>query len=229
MSNTSILVAKGLKKIFKAPQEELEVLKGIDLTLHAGEMVALLGVSGAGKSTLIQILGGLDRPSEGTVEINGQNLYSVSERVRARLRNQHIGFVYQYHRLLPEFNALENVMMPLLIGRKALKEARSRAEAGLEEVGLTHRLTHKPGQLSGGEQQRVALARALVSNPKLLLADEPTGNLDHHTTMTVFDLLRDIGHRRQMTCLMVTHNPELANASDRKIYLDDGMLAVGLD
>lgn len=219
-----ILAAQGVKKNFGMEQQHLEVLKGVDLVLGRGEMVALLGVSGSGKSTLLQIMGGLDRPSEGKVFMEGEDLFSLSASKAAEFRNRRIGFVYQSHRLLPEFSALENVMMPLLIARTSRKQAMERAKALLDEVGLTHRATHRPGQLSGGEQQRVAIARALVTGPGLLLADEPTGNLDRKTALEVFHLLRHLNQLRGLTCLMVTHNPELAHDLDRRLHLVEGML-----
>ncbi len=220
-----LLEARNVRKSFRSLSQDLEVLRGVNLTLIKGEMVALLGVSGTGKSTLIQILGALDRPSSGTVAVDGVDLFSLSQTQCAAFRNQHVGFIYQSHRLLPEFSALENVLLPLLIGRIPRKEALPRAERALEEVELAHRLTHRPGQLSGGEQQRVAIARAVVTNPDLLLADEPTGNLDRKTAQGVFNLLRNMNQTRGLTCLMVTHNRELADELDRRIHLVDGQLA----
>ncbi|MEO5362721.1 MAG: ABC transporter ATP-binding protein [Magnetococcus sp. DMHC-8] len=220
-----LLEARGVRKSFRSLSQDLEVLRGVNLTLARGEMVALLGVSGTGKSTLIQILGALDRPSAGTVTVDGVDLFSLSQTQCAAFRNRRVGFIYQSHRLLPEFSALENVLLPLLIGRVPRKEALPRARQALEEVELTHRLTHRPGQLSGGEQQRVAIARAVVTNPDLLLADEPTGNLDRKTAQGVFHLLKNLNKSRGLTCLMVTHNMELAADLDRRIHLVDGQLA----
>ncbi len=219
-----LLEAKSLVKSFKTPAQTLTVLKSVDLTLMRGEMVGLLGVSGVGKSTLIQILGGLDHPTSGEVILDGASIFTLSDRKRAALRNHKVGFIYQSHRLLPEFSALENVAMPLLIGRMRRKEAYERARQGLSEVGLEARADHKPGQLSGGEQQRVAIARAMATGPDLLLADEPTGNLDQQTARTVFDMMLDLNQKRGLSCLMVTHNPELAEDLDRQIVLDDGVL-----
>ncbi|MBF0185093.1 MAG: ABC transporter ATP-binding protein [Magnetococcales bacterium] len=226
MSET-LLQAHELRKAFRTSSQEFEVLRGVNLSLGRGELVALLGVSGTGKSTLIQILGALDRPTSGTVMVDGVDLFALSQNRCAAFRNQRIGFIYQSHRLLPEFTALENVVMPLLIGRVARKEALQRAEQALDEVELAHRLHHRPGQLSGGEQQRVAIARAVVCNPDLLLADEPTGNLDRKTAQGVFHLLKELNRSKGLTCLMVTHNMELAADLDRRIHLIDGQLVEG--
>ncbi|MBF0340549.1 MAG: ABC transporter ATP-binding protein [Magnetococcales bacterium] len=226
--NEPLLEARGLRKYFGPESQRLEVLKGVEFTLHRGEMAALLGVSGSGKSTLLQIMGGLDRPSEGTVTVEGMDLYALSTSRGAEFRNRHIGFVYQSHRLLPEFTALENVMMPLLIARMPRKQAAVEAAVLLEEVGLNHRKEHRPGQMSGGEQQRVAIARALVTGPGLLLADEPTGNLDRKTALEVFRMLRSLNAKRGLACLMVTHNPELAVDLDRRLHLVEGLLTEDL-
>ncbi|MBF0628966.1 MAG: ABC transporter ATP-binding protein [Magnetococcales bacterium] len=222
--SSPLLEAKGIRKYFGPESQRLEVLKGVEFTLHRGEMAALLGVSGSGKSTLLQIMGGLDRPSEGCVRVDGEDLHALSPNRAAEFRNRRIGFVYQSHRLLPEFSAIENVMMPLLIGRMPRQQAHAAAAILLEEVGLAHRLNHRPGQLSGGEQQRVAIARALVTGPGLLLADEPTGNLDRKTALEVFRLLRSLNTKRGLACLMVTHNPELAVDLDRRLHLVEGVL-----
>ena len=220
-----LLEARAVQKSFPSLSQDLTVLRDVNLTLSKGEMVALLGVSGTGKSTLIQILGALDRPSGGTVTVDGVDLFSLSQKKCAAFRNQRIGFIYQSHRLLPEFSALENVLLPLLIGRVPRREALPRAEQALQEVELAHRLSHRPGQLSGGEQQRVAIARAVVTNPDLLLADEPTGNLDRKTAQGVFNLLKNLNQTRGLTCLMVTHNRTLAADLDRRVHLVDGQLA----
>ncbi|MBF0135480.1 MAG: ABC transporter ATP-binding protein [Magnetococcales bacterium] len=224
MSETPLLEARDVVKSFQTPAQNLTILKGVQLRLEVGEMAALQGVSGAGKSTLIQILGCLDRPTSGQVLLNGQDMFALRAVQQASMRNQHIGFVYQSHRLLPEFSAVENVMLPLLIGRQKWQTARTQAEEILTEVGLANRMHHKPGQLSGGEQQRVAIARAVVHGPALLLADEPTGNLDLVTAETVFQIFVDLNRRRRLTCLMVTHNPELAARLDRRFHLRDGYL-----
>jgi lipoprotein-releasing system ATP-binding protein len=202
----------------------VEVLKQVEFTVMAGEMVALLGVSGSGKSTLVQIIGTLDHPTAGHVWLNGMDVFTLSQPQRAAFRNRHIGFVYQSHRLLPEFSALENVMMPLLIRRMPVVRAREQAADALASVGLEARRHHRPGQMSGGEQQRVAIARAIVTDPDLLLADEPTGNLDGHATWKIFDLLRHLNQTRRLTCVMVTHNQELADRLDRRLHLVDGAL-----
>ncbi|MEO5344837.1 MAG: ABC transporter ATP-binding protein [Magnetococcus sp. YQC-9] len=219
-----VLKAEGIRKFFGSEARRLEVLKGVEFSLLRGEMAALLGVSGSGKSTLLQIMGGLDRPSAGTVWVDGEDLYALSANRAAEYRNRRIGFVYQSHRLLPEFSAVENVMMPLLIARVSRKVATEEARLLLAEVGLGHRLHHRPGQMSGGEQQRVAIARALVTKPGLLLADEPTGNLDRKTALEVFRLLRELNAKRGLACLMVTHNPELAVDLDRRLHLVEGVL-----
>ncbi|HAT50547.1 MAG: ABC transporter ATP-binding protein [Nitrospirae bacterium] len=224
MNNPALLLARGLTKSFSSQSRTTEVLKGVDIALYPGEMACLLGVSGSGKSTLIQILGSLDRPTQGEVFLDGVNVFTLGSKELARHRNLKIGFIYQFHRLLPEFSALENVAIPLLIGRIAKKQAIVQAEATLTQVGLGHRLHHRPGQLSGGEQQRVAIARAIVTHPVLLLADEPTGNLDRENAKQVFTLLRDLNKDLKLTCLMVTHNSELAEQSDRCFYLESGRL-----
>ncbi|MBF0368315.1 MAG: ABC transporter ATP-binding protein [Magnetococcales bacterium] len=223
-SDTPLLRARGVTRTFFTQAQEVTVLQGIDVDLYRGEMAALLGISGSGKSTLIQILGGLDHPTSGRVELDGKALFDLSSPQRAALRNRRIGFIYQFHRLLPEFDALENVLMPLLIGRMDHKSAADQAKQALAEVGLDHRLHHKPGELSGGEQQRVAIARAIVTKPDLLLADEPTGNLDRQNALGVFDLLKRLNRERGLTCLIVTHNHELAGAIGRRVRISDGRL-----
>jgi lipoprotein-releasing system ATP-binding protein len=200
----------------------VEVLKGVDLTFPRGEKAAIVGASGVGKTTLLHILGTLDRPTAGKVFYEGKDIFTLNERDLAFFRNREIGFVFQFHHLLPEFNALENTMMPCLIQGIPKKEAASRAEAILTLVGLKERLSHKPGELSGGEQQRVAVARALVLEPKVLLADEPTGNLDTKIGESVFDLLQEINQIKGVTLLVVTHNLKLAEKLSRQIQLFDG-------
>ena len=214
----------GLTKSFQKNAVTVDVLRGVDLQVERGSSVAIMGASGAGKSTLLHVLGGLERPTAGRVEIGGQDVYAASEHARAELRNRQVGFVFQFHHLLPEFSALENVMMPALIARESERAARERATGLLEEVGVGHRLTHRPGELSGGEQQRVSLARALVMSPALVLADEPTGNLDVSTGERVFDLLLDMNGRRGTTLVVVTHNPELAARMERCFRMLDGRL-----
>ncbi|MBF0145788.1 MAG: ABC transporter ATP-binding protein [Magnetococcales bacterium] len=225
MNDIPLLEARELTKSFTSGTRRTDVLMGVNLTLHSGELASLLGVSGSGKSTLIQILGSLDRPTSGTVFLDGIDVFSLKSKELSQHRNRKIGFIYQFHRLLPEFSATENVAMPLLIGRLPLEQARSRAEEALIQVGLGHRLQHRPGQLSGGEQQRVAIARAIVTRPVLLLADEPTGNLDQETAKQVFSLLRELNRTMRLTCLMVTHNGDLAQQSDRCFSLKNGKLA----
>jgi lipoprotein-releasing system ATP-binding protein len=202
--------------------KRVEVLKGADLTFSRGEKAAIVGASGVGKTTLLHILGTLDRPTSGKVLYEGKDIYTLNEKDLALFRNREIGFVFQFHHLLPEFNALENTMMPCLIQGIPKKESAPRAEAILTLVGLKERLSHKPGELSGGEQQRVAVARALVLEPKVLLADEPTGNLDTKTGESVFDLLRELNQIKGITLIVVTHNIKLAEKLSRQIQLVDG-------
>jgi lipoprotein-releasing system ATP-binding protein len=202
------------------------VLKGVDLIFLQGEKASVVGASGVGKTTLLHVLGTLDRPTSGKVLYQGKDIYALNEKALAQFRNREIGFVFQFHHLLPEFNALENTMMPCLIQGIPRKEAASRAEAILALVGLQERLVHKPGELSGGEQQRVAVARALVLEPKVLLADEPTGNLDTQTGESVFDLLLELNRIKRVTLIVVTHNTQLAEKLSRQIQLIDGK-AVG--
>ncbi len=224
MSEAMVLRVRDLHHRFRLGASTLEVLRGVTLELTAGERVGIVGASGQGKSTLLHLLGGLERPSSGRVEILGQDLYGLSEAERSRLRNQKIGFVYQLHRLLPEFTALENVLLPLRIGRQLGKEQESWAKELLERVGLGQRFGHKPGMLSGGERQRVALARALVNRPALLLADEPTGNLDSSAAEQVHDLLLALNAELGTTLLVVTHEPALAGRMGRVLQLRDGHL-----
>ncbi|SNB45008.1 ABC transporter ATP-binding protein [Geobacter sp. DSM 9736] len=213
-----------LRKSYGSGEGKVEVLKGVTLQVEAGATVALVGASGAGKSTLLHLLGALDRPSSGTVKFRGEDIFRQSDSALALFRNRSIGFVFQFHHLLPEFTALENSMMPLLISGMKRDEAAVIAEEMLSNVGLSHRLTHKPGELSGGEQQRVAIARSLVLSPQLLLADEPTGNLDMKTSEGIHDLLSEINGRTGITIIIVTHNELLAARMGRTIRLVDGRL-----
>lgn len=220
----SLLEVVDLCKSYGSGEGRVEVLKGISISLAKRETVALLGASGAGKSTLMHILGALDRPTSGSVSYEGENIFAKSESQLAAFRNRSIGFVFQFHHLLPEFTALENVMMPALINGTPRIETLSAAQAILGEVGLGHRLTHKPGELSGGEQQRVAVARALVMNPQLLLADEPTGNLDMKTSESIHDLFEELHRSRGLSIMVVTHNERLAVRTMRQIRLLDGLV-----
>jgi lipoprotein-releasing system ATP-binding protein len=220
-----MISTKGLKKSFTTPAGELEVLKGIDLRIPAGEMTAVVGASGVGKSTLLHILGALDRPTSGTIEYEGTDIFSLSERELAPFRNRTIGFVFQFHHLLPEFSAIENVMMPALIsGSMSHDEAKNSAGHLLGELGVHGRADHRPGELSGGEQQRVAVARALVLNPKVVLADEPTGNLDTATGADLFRLLQGLNEKRGITFVIVTHNESLSGSCHRIVEMSDGMI-----
>ncbi len=220
-----LLRTRGLRKTFVLEGERLEVLKGIDLEVARGEFVAVVGPSGAGKSTLLHLLGALERPSAGEVEYGEVALGRLTEEALARFRNRTVGFVFQSHHLLPEFTALENAMLPLLIGRRRPGDAREQAAALLQAVGLGDRLRHTPSELSGGEQQRVAVARALAAGPAVLLADEPTGNLDSKTGEGVFDLLRQLNRERDLTVIMVTHNEALSRRADRVVHMQDGRVA----
>lgn len=223
-ASVPLVVVTGLRKTYQHMGRPLEVLRGIDLSISSGEMVSLIGKSGAGKSTLMHCLGTLDVPTEGSIKFEGIELTKLTSAELAERRNRTIGFVFQFHHLLPEFTALENVMMPGLIQGMAKRENRQQAEAILETVGLQQRLEHRPGELSGGEQQRVALARALVLRPKLLLADEPTGNLDTATSDSIHELFFDINRKHGTTIVIVTHNPALAESMPRIISLRDGLI-----
>ncbi|WP_348761916.1 lipoprotein-releasing ABC transporter ATP-binding protein LolD [uncultured Salinisphaera sp.] len=225
MSNTSVLAARGVKKTFTEVREPITVLSNIDLDVAPGARLAVIGASGSGKSTLLHLLGGLDIPTEGTVEIGGHDMTRLSDAARGKLRNERLGFIYQFHHLLPEFTTVENVAMPLLIRRGSNKVALDKARDLLTKVGLGKRLEHKPTELSGGERQRAAVARALVTEPACILADEPTGNLDHRTAAAVFDLMLELNAENNTSLIMVTHDRSLAQRMDHIWTLTDGHLA----
>jgi lipoprotein-releasing system ATP-binding protein len=219
-----LIDARAVDKSYVVGTNRLPVLRQLDLAVHAGEMIAIVGASGVGKSTLLHVLGGLDAIDGGSVRIGDVELAAMRPDDLTAFRNRHVGFVFQFHHLLPEFSALENAAMPLRIARHRAAEATTRARALLERVGLGERLVHKPGMLSGGEQQRVAIARALVMEPTVLLADEPTGDLDEHTAETLHELLREMHRERALTSIIATHNPRLSAACDRVLRLEDGRL-----
>ncbi|AUI66215.1 MULTISPECIES: lipoprotein-releasing ABC transporter ATP-binding protein LolD [Glaesserella] len=227
MYPNELLCCTNISKFYQEGETATQVLKNVSFSMNTGELVAIVGSSGSGKSTLLHTLGGLDQPSEGEVFIKGQSLQKLSNNALAKLRNQHLGFVYQFHHLMADFSALENVMMPMLIGQQNKSEAKDRAEKMLQAVGLGHRITHRPSALSGGERQRVAIARALVNNPALVLADEPTGNLDQKTTESIFELIQRLNQEQQIAFLLVTHDLNLANKLNRRLIMQDGVLREG--
>ena len=226
-TNNPFLEIKNVYKSFQLGSQTVNVLNGINLTLQRGDMLTMIGASGAGKSTFLHILGTLDQPTRGNVLYEGQDVFRLSENDLANFRNRRIGFVFQFHHLLPEFTALENTYLPALMQRQPKKEMMEKSVSLLDEVGLGHRMHHKPGELSGGEQQRVAVARALIQNPDLVLADEPTGNLDAHTGENIFELLHTLNQKRGTAFIIVTHNERLSDQADRLIHVVDGSIKNG--
>lgn len=224
---TELLRCENLSKFYQEGDSQVQILKDVHFSMNAGELVAIVGSSGSGKSTLLHTLGGLDQASHGEVFIKGQSLQTLSSNALAKLRNENLGFVYQFHHLMADFSALENVMMPMLIGKQNRSEAKDRAEKMLKAVGLAHRITHRPAALSGGERQRVAIARALVNNPALVLADEPTGNLDQKTTDSIFELIKQLNAEQGIAFLLVTHDLNLAAKLNRRLVMQDGVLREG--
>ncbi|EGL53422.1 ABC-type antimicrobial peptide transport system, ATPase component [Methylophaga aminisulfidivorans MP] len=227
MTNQAVLSASQLSKSFTDGQLKTDVLNNINLTVNRSDRIAIVGSSGSGKSTLLHILGGLDSPTEGQVLVQGKDIHAMKNKAASRLRNQQLGFVYQFHHLLPEFTAVENVAMPLVIGGMSPTSAQERATELLDKVGLAHRFQHKPSELSGGERQRAALARALITEPACLLADEPTGNLDHRTAQGIFDLILKLNEDFGTALVIVTHDTGLAAKMDQQLTLIDGCLAAG--
>ncbi len=220
----NLLQCKNVCKTYREGGLDTQVLKGVSFDLQVAELASIIGTSGSGKSTLLHILGALDDASEGHVSFLGQELAKLSSNKQAQMRNRHLGFVYQFHHLLSDFSAIENVAMPLLIGGEKIASAKAKALQLLEKVGLTHRVDHRPAELSGGERQRVAIARALVNSPDLVLADEPTGNLDHKTALAIYDLMRELNRESKTAFLVVTHDGELAGKMDRQLHMQDGLL-----
>ncbi|OAM35014.1 lipoprotein releasing system, ATP-binding protein [Eikenella sp. NML080894] len=224
MNKEAVIQCQNVGKTYDDGSLKVEVLRNIDFQVASGEGIGIIGASGSGKSTLLHILGGLDKPTSGEVKIQGQGLNSLSQVAIGQLRNRHLGFVYQFHHLLPEFSALENVMMPLLVARKSRAEAQTAAAEILEKVGLGSRMTHRPGELSGGERQRAAIARALVTKPDCLLADEPTGNLDRKNAIHALEMMLELKHELGTALIVVTHDEQLAKRFDRVLTMDDGSL-----
>ncbi len=224
MNKPVILQCSQLTKRFVQGNLNVEVLKGVDLSIQAGQRVAIMGASGSGKSTLLHLLGGLEKPTSGSVILDGSDLNKVGSARLSQLRNQALGFIYQFHHLLGEFTILENVAMPLLIGRQPIKHAQAQAADLLKRVGLGHRIQHKPGELSGGERQRAAVARALINKPKCVLADEPTGNLDSKTADQIYELMLELNQELQVSFLVVTHDPDLAARMDHVLHMEDGLI-----
>lgn len=223
-SETTILQCQALVKRYQQGELDVEVLRGVDLSIREGERVAIMGASGSGKSTLLHLLGGLEKPTSGQVLLDQQNINTISSVKLSRLRNQALGFIYQFHHLLGEFTILENVAMPVLISGQSVLQARNQAKELLNLVGLGHRILHKPGELSGGERQRAAVARALINQPKCVLADEPTGNLDSKTATQIYQLMTELNHQLNVSFLVVTHDPELADKMDRVLHMEDGVM-----
>lgn len=224
MNNNTVLSCHGLTKFFVDGQRKINIFEGLDFSVEQGETVAIMGASGSGKSTLLHLLGGLDTANAGEINIQGQNINTLSAKQRGKLRNKHLGFVYQFHHLLPEFSALENVMMPLLIGKINKSEAADRAAAILSQVGLAERLSHRPAQLSGGERQRAAIARAMVTQPACILADEPTGNLDEKTAAKVMELFIELKQQFNTALILVTHDQKVADSMQEHYLLTKGTL-----
>ena len=220
----NLIEARKISKIFYGKDSEINALKDVDLNIKSSETLGILGISGSGKSTLLHILGTLDRPSSGEVVFDGMNLFNYDDDELSRIRNKKIGFVFQFHYLLQDFDALENVMIPCLINGEKKEAAKEKSIEILEKVGLKNRISHKPGELSGGEQQRVAIARAVIQDPKVILADEPTGNLDLKNGMSILDLFLELNHDRKITCVIITHNKEIANRLERTVTLSDGKI-----
>jgi lipoprotein-releasing system ATP-binding protein len=224
MNDSVLLQASTINKTYQSASKKIDVLNGLDFVIQTGTMIAIMGASGVGKSTLLHLLGGLDRPDSGEILFEGRDILKYSSAELANFRNEKVGFIFQMHHLLPEFDTLENTMMPFLLKKYDRKEASSRAKKLLTEVGLAERMDHRPGQLSGGEQQRVAIARALMQEPVLVLADEPTGNLDESTAASIFQLFRDLHSRRKLAFVIATHNPDLAAVCDQIYVMHEGRL-----